>query len=187
MTELRNTDFSDTNLKRITLPHGVSIKDGYAGGNGMGCFMNTKLDRIDLNGLTVIPVNCFLHSEVKEVIGIEYVTEIRTGQMFGMEKIILPGIKILNGMFSDEKIVKYIELGKQLEKIIGWSICVNAKSIETFIIRATTPPILENDKYPFNGTSFPIFVPDESVNAYKSATNWARLASRFKPISEYVE
>ena len=32
-----------------------------------------------------------------------------------------------------------------------------------------------------------IYVPDESVEAYKAATNWVNYASIIKPLSEYVE
>ena len=32
-----------------------------------------------------------------------------------------------------------------------------------------------------------IYVPDNSVDAYKAATNWSQYADRIKPLSEYVE
>mgnify|MGYP000472681990 CR=1 FL=1 len=31
-----------------------------------------------------------------------------------------------------------------------------------------------------------IYVPDDSVEAYKTATNWSNYADRIRPISEYV-
>lgn len=31
----------------------------------------------------------------------------------------------------------------------------------------------------------PIYVPEESVQAYKTATNWTRYASRIKPMKKY--
>ncbi len=37
-----------------------------------------------------------------------------------------------------------------------------------------------------NGTGF-IYVPDNLVESYKSATNWSTYASQIKPLSEYVE
>lgn len=49
-------------------------------------------------------------------------------------------------------------------------------------ILATTPPTLNNVNA-FNG-SYPIYVPAESVEAYKAATNWASLASRIQAIQE---
>ena len=174
----------DTSLKYVTLPQGVMLDSGQ---NEVGCFSRTKLTRINLNGCTIIPAYCLNKTYVQEVIGLENVIDIDGGQTFGMERVILPNIRAISGLFNNEDIVKYVELGELLERIRGWSMCHKAKSIEAFVIKATTPPVLENETMPFGYTSFPIFVPDESVNAYKSATNWARLASRFKPISEYVE
>ena len=67
-------------------------------------------------------------------------------------------------------------------------------SINTFVFQscsnltnitclATTPPTLAN-KNAFNDTNnCPIYVPAESVDAYKAATNWSTYASRIQPIS----
>jgi hypothetical protein len=55
-------------------------------------------------------------------------------------------------------------------------------------ILATTPPTLntyDNTYYPFYQTNLDvIYVPDESVNAYKTANGWSRYADYIKPISE---
>lgn len=58
---------------------------------------------------------------------------------------------------------------------------------EKFIFRSYSPPQLNS--LAFNGTpsTMSIYVPDESVDAYKSATNWSAYADRIKPMSEYVE
>ena len=62
----------------------------------------------------------------------------------------------------------------------------NCANLANFTIKATTPPTLGSGA--FDGTtlkpSFKIYVPDESVDAYKSATNWSSLSDRIKPISE---
>ena len=48
---------------------------------------------------------------------------------------------------------------------------------------ATTPPVLGN--YVFDDTNnCPIYVPAESVEAYKAAANWSTYASRIQAISE---
>lgn len=49
------------------------------------------------------------------------------------------------------------------------------------IMKPTTPPVI------FSGTfsksyTYPIYVPAESVDAYKTATNWSALADRIQPI-----
>ena len=58
--------------------------------------------------------------------------------------------------------------------------------LTSFTIQATTPPTLEDysafwDTQIDSGTGS-IYVPSESVNAYKTATNWSRYASRIQAI-----
>ena len=45
-----------------------------------------------------------------------------------------------------------------------------------------TPPSIASTT--FTGTSYYIYVPDASLQAYKTATNWSAIATRIKPISE---
>lgn len=37
-----------------------------------------------------------------------------------------------------------------------------------------------------NTNNCPIYVPDESVDAYRTATNWTELADRIKPMSQFA-
>lgn len=56
-------------------------------------------------------------------------------------------------------------------------------SITNLVIEATTPPSTE-----LGGSDMPvdnIFVPDESVNAYKAASGWSDRAGVIFPISDY--
>lgn len=57
--------------------------------------------------------------------------------------------------------------------------------LEKVICRPITPPSIGNSGA-FSG-NYPIYVPDASVDAYKAKENWSALASRIKPLSEYVE
>ena len=64
--------------------------------------------------------------------------------------------------------------------------CTNLKQV---ILRATTPPTLGSNAFkncPIGYTTPTgyIYVPDESVSVYQSATNWSTYASAIKPISE---
>lgn len=53
------------------------------------------------------------------------------------------------------------------------------------IIRAVTPPTqIDSYKIQFKPTA--IYVPDESVEAYKTHSYWSYYASKFKPLSEYT-
>lgn len=54
----------------------------------------------------------------------------------------------------------------------------------TLRIAATTPPTLGTGLFPAN-TTYAIYVPDESVEAYKTATNWSTYAQYIYPLSDY--
>lgn len=57
-------------------------------------------------------------------------------------------------------------------------------SLKTLICRATTPPTIYSTA--FSGVTFDvIYVPDNSLNTYKSASNWSKFANVMKPLSEY--
>lgn len=69
--------------------------------------------------------------------------------------------------------------------LIGINCFRNCYALERIICRATTPPSLANVSAFTNTNNCPIYVPDASVEAYKTATNWSSYASRIKGISEY--
>lgn len=64
----------------------------------------------------------------------------------------------------------------------------NCQLCITYIFHSTTPPTMENTNAFTNiNSDAKIYVPDESVNAYKTATNWSTYASYIYPLSEYTE
>ena len=52
-----------------------------------------------------------------------------------------------------------------------------------FILESEIPPTIANFTFSSSNNA-PIYVPDESVDDYKTATNWVSLASRIFPISD---
>lgn len=56
--------------------------------------------------------------------------------------------------------------------------------LKVVIIRAINPPTLATNAFS-NTTGHTIYVPDESVDAYKAATGWNIHADRIKPLSDY--
>lgn len=56
--------------------------------------------------------------------------------------------------------------------------------LESVTILATTPPSLGSGAFSKNGTLQTIYVPVESVDTYKEATNWNAYADYIEPISE---
>lgn len=58
----------------------------------------------------------------------------------------------------------------------------------TFIFHSTTPPTISANTFPTdyaNYNYFRIFVPDESVELYKTASQWSTYASYIYPLSDY--
>ena len=54
-------------------------------------------------------------------------------------------------------------------------------SLTAITILATTPPTLDSSVF-YNTNNCPIYVPAESVDAYKTATNWSAYADRIQAI-----
>ena len=67
---------------------------------------------------------------------------------------------------------------------IGMKCFYDCKKLETVICDVSTPPSLHSDAFQASNSTFKIYVPDESVDLYKTATNWVNYASRIYPISE---
>ena len=96
------------------------------------------------------------------------------------------GVTVLGGdyTFHNNWSLPHIELPSTLTKI-GNGAFNNCNSMEYIIIRATTPPEITASSSTFNSNGCPIYVPDESVAAYKAETNWAQFESRILPLSQF--
>lgn len=65
------------------------------------------------------------------------------------------------------------------------TLCIyNCKALKKVIIRATTPPQTESSNIFVSIGEAKIYVPAESVEAYKAATNWAAYADKIFAIEE---
>ena len=59
---------------------------------------------------------------------------------------------------------------------IGFDAFRSCKSLTSVYCKAATPPSLDADVFYYNGSGRKIYVPTESVEAYKSARNWSGYA-----------
>lgn len=92
---------------------------------------------------------------------------------------------IANNAFDSCESLPYILL--KSVTTIGSAAFANCHILAAAIINTSTPPSLGSSA--FNGTPITsgsgyIYVPDASVESYKSATNWNTYASRIAPISQ---
>jgi hypothetical protein len=78
--------------------------------------------------------------------------------------------------------LKFVELPSTITSI-GSTAFFAGLSGKILLIHATVPPSVGS--FGLNFTY--IYVPDESVEAYKTASNWSTYASNIKPLSEYKE
>ena len=70
--------------------------------------------------------------------------------------------------------------------VIGGNNDSNVKNVPIVICRAVTPPTLGTVKAN-GGAHQAIYVPDDSVEAYKTATNWSAFADIILPLSQFNE
>ena len=90
--------------------------------------------------------------------------------------------KIGDGAFSGCSSLTEITLPAGVTSIRQYAFN-GCKSLQYIRIEATTPPTLASTNA-IPSTIGAIYVPDESVAAYQSATNWSSFASKIKGISE---
>ena len=76
-----------------------------------------------------------------------------------------------------------VDLGNETDKIMVRAF-ENCTSLTSLTIRATTPPELSDSAFLGTSTDLTIYVPSESVDVYKSATNWSEYADQIQAIEE---
>ena len=70
---------------------------------------------------------------------------------------------------------------------IGSRTFYNCSALERLVVKAPTPPTLTSDALQGCSALQGIYVPDDSVETYKAATNWVAYADKILPLSEFTE
>ena len=150
-------------LTSITIPASVTEI-------GVDAFTNSGLASITFepnSRLTTLGGGCFNSCKFSTIDIPDSCTQMTGGNtFFNMNTLVL--IKIGTGMTSMTNPFRFL------------------KSNFTLVMRAVTPPTL---LFPQGVDKSPIaiYVPDDSVDAYKAAENWSTYSNVIHPISEYVE
>jgi hypothetical protein len=76
-----------------------------------------------------------------------------------------------------------IYIGQNIREIL-YGAFIRCSKLSKVIIEAVVPAYLETTCFGSNAPNRLIYVPDESVDAYKAATNWAAYADAIRPMSE---
>ena len=146
-----------TQLTSVTISNSVSDIQSYA---FYGC---SKLTSVNIpSGVTSINDNTFNQCSLTSINIPDSVTYIGSNAFYYCK---LTSVTISSGVTF---------IGNN-----GFGYCSELTSIT---VEATTPPSLGSNNV-FNGSTCPIYVPSESVEAYKKASNWSTYASRIQPIS----
>lgn len=153
------TFFNCEDLTSITIPNTVRVIEAYA---FMNCY---KLASISIpSTVEVIPQSCFENCQFLTSFSFSNnITAIRSRAFFGA------------GLLS-------ANIPSSVTTIYGQAFTA-CRSLNYVVVNATTPPTLYIGAFE-NTNNCPIYVPAESVDAYKSASNWSNYASRIYPIQQ---
>ena len=150
----------------------------------------TEVTAEDLQGIDRIRAYAFAGAGIKTATIPDNITQIG-GQSFMYSA--LRNIHIGNGTtsiglysFVGCNNLTDVDIGSGVTKIES-RVFGNCPALKTITCRATTPPTLASDAFYNTDTSgILIYVPEESVDAYKAATNWAAYRYNIFPIGASI-
>lgn len=176
LTTVARYSFCDTGIKRIVAPKLSSVIN--PSDSIQDCFSNSKsLEYVSIPSLNVIYNEMFSGcSSLKKIVLSDSLTEIRYG-----------------GLATKSNDITEIDLPNTVIAL-GDKCLVNNYNLESLIIRSTTPPTLGSQAFYYQKPNtlwaiienLKIYVPDASVEAYKTATNWNAYADRIMSMFYYL-
>lgn len=179
--------------KRLFFPALTSIPAGTTSTQNFG--NKTTLEELVLSeDITTIPNYAFLqYKNLGGVVNYPNLTSIGTCaynttsisriENLGSITTILGG-NTIEATFGNCAKLYFVRLPATLTSI-GKQAFYGCKALETFICESVVPPSLNETTFSSTNSTFVIYVPDDSVEAYKAAANWSAYSARIKGISEY--
>lgn len=170
------------NLTSINLPNVVTVGDSG--------FYNCKLLKsVNLPKLTSLGNNGFNNTGL-ESINLPLCNKIGSSSFSYTKQlvsVILPLAVSIPGFCFDYSSVQKIDTSS-VASIAAYALG-NAQQLDTLILRNSSVCTLANSTNTFTNTKIAagtgyIYVPDNLVDSYKTATNWVTFANQIKPISE---
>ena len=183
--QYNNQTFSNcTSLESIILPDSfvsvnykdfsgcVSLKRIIIGRNV------TKIDTQAFNGCTSLSTIVWGGSETQ-------IREYGAFEFCAFEELELPDtIEYIGATaFKSNTKLKKITLGPKVNTLGGGALR-DCPLLTTVIIEAATPPVCSNPADTFANSPCVVYVPDNVLNTYKTASGWIGFATKIKPISE---
>ena len=93
---------------------------------------------------------------------------------------------VASATMCNNKLLALVILGANVTSIESRAMD-NCPALARVVVKASTPPTLASNALQGTSALTGIYVPDASVEAYKTATNWSAFADIIKPLSEFVE
>jgi len=182
VVSINNYAFGDSSVTSVVIPDSVTSL-------GNSVFANCyKLQELVIgNGITNLGSGlCYYCKSLRKIVIPDNITGAFNGigsYCQSLENIILPSTitAIGNSAFDGYYILDHLDIPSSVTSI-GTS-CINT-ALRYLVLRSVSPPTLGNASNSLGSTSFtfPIYVPDSAIEAYKSA--YTNYASRIKGISE---
>ena len=210
MTSIGNNAFQNcTSLQSVVIPSGVTSIGTYAFQNCMNATFTADLSdtppangyfsgcerltgAITLNSTADLGNDAFNKSGISSI----YAMSARTVHTSGaapleacpnLVRAELPNVTELGRttLYNNPKLAVVV-LGENLTSIGNMTMAL-CPVLSKVVVKATVPPTVSSDAFKQTTIQTGIYVPDASVEAYKTATNWAAKADLIKPLSEFVE
>jgi hypothetical protein len=153
------------------------------------CPALTEVD-IDWNKVTYIGEAAFVQCKINvdklavpnlKTLGVSSLQGIQTKVVADLGKITSLPYHWYSKLFCDN--VECVVLPDTLTSMETHSMYMDS-GFKTLVMKAITPPTIQSNTFMQLPSSAKFYVPDASVEAYKTATNWSTYASRIKGISE---
>ena len=149
-----------------------------------------------ISGLTSLPssvtsigANAFSRSGIVSMSIPEGVTSIKNDTFYYCK--LLTSVSLPSGLtsieveafaYSDK--IPLIDIPSAIQSI-GGAAFLYCSLLKTVICRAISPPSLGGNAFAITHSELKIYVPDDSVEDYKGATNWSVYADKIYPLSQY--
>lgn len=110
----------------------------------------------------------------------------RNSVKYGKAILTHPLMTAIPGYFVyDQRAVKFICIPRSVVSCAAYALYASNLYAAIVFLPETPPEIASNTFYTSSMRSY-VYVPDNSVDAYKAATNWSKISSYIRPISRLI-
>lgn len=182
ITSLGNQCFQKSSISKVRFEDGITTI-------GPSSFANcVNLVEAELpTSVTSIANYAFTSAPIQGVINLPNLTSLGQSAFSGAAITRIANLgnitDVSSNAFNNCRNLQFVDLPETITSL-GYASFWECPSLQVFICRATQPPASSNF---LSSQVKNIYVPDESVEAYRTATYWSGFASKIKKLSDYTE